>query len=1017
MFVERVPRWSPDPVIPDPNPVYQCVCRLHNKALSASDARHTGRFYQAFYRTQTQVVFQNRKSWKKTYGTIQDKTCKDDTSCGTGFSCDAASKKCKLAIGQPCSSLYDDVKCSTGLCSSAGPLGRTQCIAKNQKTVPRDKHCLANADCDSQNCVPSTKLCGGKALGAECYDPSECLSQYCERMSFGSDGRQKGQCAIRLKGDGDPCTANADCGNGFCDKAIGYCGRRIVGKSCEANDNCLSRYCSPDKKVCGSPNGSSCNSDVECPDGVCRFNPETPSDIFKYCLPPPLASGEECKPGLHAQCSAQFCDSGFSTPRCGHPSGAFCTVASECSSLSCVDSTCGKPNSTPCSFDAECASHSCTALPGGTKTCGGVRLPDGATCTSDDACSSRYCGVDSKCAPSGREIGTPCAADRECASNSCDLQATPSVCATAALLSDGAACQADSDCTNNYCRTNSDSTKTCATKNLAIGATCAGNDVCGSGRCDTSATPSVCTALLGQLDACTSDGQCESGFCWAWAGYCDTGPKESYPSNHFQWICARDGDCQSNSCVFDPGSTTTGGCSFLPLLADGTTCQADSDCTNDYCRTNSDQSKTCATKNLATGATCAGNDVCSSGRCDTAVTPSVCAASLLADGTTCAGDADCVNDYCRTNSDSTKTCATKNLVIGATCAGNDVCDSGRCNTAVTPSVCAAALLTDGTTCTADSDCSNAYCRTNPDQSKACATKNLANGVECVGNDVCSSGRCNTAATPSVCAAALLADGTTCQADSDCSNAYCWTKPDSTKTCATRNLADGAECAGDDLCSSGYCAADQKCAVLDRALDTPCIADKECGSGRCDLQARIPACALQLDAATCIRDDQCSSGYCRTGTDSTKTCASKNLADGTSCAGDDVCSSRYCGNDQRCAAINRDIDAQCSSDRECASDRCNLQVSPSVCAVPLTLNDEPCSADSECRSGFCLKLQICHTGPLPSTLRGPTCVLATRIARATTAARMLFWLLFTDSARSSSLRMYSYCTSSRTDTCF
>ncbi len=424
LFVERVPESNPDPSKPNPAPIYQFVCRLHNKALSNEDAKHVGRFYQAFYRTQTQVVFQNRKGWKKSYGTTLDKACKDDAACGKGFSCEASSKKCKLAVGQPCSSSFDDTKCSTGLCSSSGPSAPTQCIAKNKNTVPRDKHCLTSADCDSKNCIASTKVCGAKALNAECYSPTECESQYCV---FGTSGgsRPVGKCGATLLRDGLTCTRSEACYSGYCNGAS-RCAPldRQIGTACDADKECASGRCdlTASPKVCAvalKADGSVCQADSECSSAYCRTN----SDQSKTCAKKNLANGAACS-GSDV-CSSGYCGPGSKCAALNRAPGSECADNKECSSGKCntqaSPKVCTASLYAACKTDQECASAFC--LFG--QSCFPFRLTTGSACLTDNDCLHGDCNSNFECAAPLSEVGVTCSADTDCKSGKCKLAGFP----------------------------------------------------------------------------------------------------------------------------------------------------------------------------------------------------------------------------------------------------------------------------------------------------------------------------------------------------------------------------------------------------------------------------------------------------------------------------------------------------------------------------------------------------------------------------------------------------------------
>ncbi len=159
MAVERVPATQPSAASPNPAAKFVVSCHLHNKPLSSSDATYSGRLEQKFQRTQTAVTFFNRKGWKKAYPSGLGQSCKT-AACGSGLTCEASSKTCRLAAGEFCAGPQDDGKCATGLCSFSSPTSHARCTERSTNLVPQDRHCLADSDCNSANCSSDTKRCG-----------------------------------------------------------------------------------------------------------------------------------------------------------------------------------------------------------------------------------------------------------------------------------------------------------------------------------------------------------------------------------------------------------------------------------------------------------------------------------------------------------------------------------------------------------------------------------------------------------------------------------------------------------------------------------------------------------------------------------------------------------------------------------------------------------------------------------------------------------------------------------------
>ena len=161
--------------------------------------------------------------------------------------------------------------------------------------------------------------------------------------------------------------------------------------------------------------------------------------------------------------------------------------------------------------------------------------------------------------------------------------------------------------------------------------------------------------------ACTSDGQCCSGWCGA--GTCAT------PCAANGGGCQGDGDCCSGHCA--------GGTCTTPCAANGNACTEGGDCCSGLCNSN-----VCVPPCTVNDGACGAGSECCSGICEGGVCQPPCAGS----GDSCGTGADCCSGIC---TDTTKTCASE-CTIGPEwgapecstsldcCEGEGVCIYGAC---------------------------------------------------------------------------------------------------------------------------------------------------------------------------------------------------------------------------------------------------------------------------------------------------------------------------------------------------
>ncbi len=394
-----------------------------------------------------------------------------------------------------------------------------------------------------------------------------------------------------------------------------------------------------------------------------------------------------------------------------------------------------------------------------------------------------------------------CNTAADCVSNSCNLSVSPHVCVSSlcqngakdngetdidcggpncAKCDDAKSCLGDSDCLSDVCDPTSKAclTASCTDGHKNDGETdidCGGTNACD--RCDTNkdcaaagdCKDGVCsgTPLKCVVSTCTdqvkngteTDVDCGGSTC----GACADGK-----------VCGANGDCLSGVC--DPALKTCSVATCSDQTQNGT--ETDVDC-GGSCVTSA--SKKCANNQMCT----AGTD-CTSGVCNTAVTPHVCVAAgctnLIKDGTET--DVDCGGSDC------------------PPCADGKVCVAG---TDCVDKVCPPALLT----------CSAPTCGDNVQNGQE-------SGKDCGGASSCP--RCP--------------DGEGCTVGTDCLSEVCGAQD----KCAAPTCLDSHQNDGETDVDCGGTASGSGCPPCNNGQK--CLVGTDCASKECDPAlhtCNAPAC--------------------------------------------------------------------------------------------------------------------------------------------------------------------------------
>jgi hypothetical protein len=553
--------------------------------------------------------------------------CADGVCCNVA--CDGACVSCGLPdregecvsvpAGMPdvhgvCRSDAPESCGQSGLCNGQGgcakygagsPCGIPSCSNTNTLTPA--------SECDGEGaCIKSTAItcapfgCEGGNCRSTCTDDSQCVAP--ATCINGSCGK---------RGKGSACTANDQCGTGFC--VDGVCCENACAGKCQYCANPSARgTCAPVRagvmdprasagltdpaRACLDQGPASCGDDGRCDgNGGCQ----------KYANGTPCRAGR-CDATANTETGAATCQGGT----CRVPAARSCAPFRGCNGVRCV---------AQCGSDAQCAAPNVCA----DGTCG--KRAVGAQCSRNEDCAAP--GI---CAQ-GRCCSGPC----NSACVSCNLAGTVGTCTPVPV---GGA-DPSNTCRDDACNNGCNGAGGC--RREAVGtscgaATCSGTTImsrtCSAeGACLTSSSPCptgqmcmgnrcVMPAKAGLGEACVAGGDCASGACVGGrccASACGDACKQCTAAT--MWQCGN----KPNGIDCGGGRTCTAGvCAKKPAGAvcqDGVECQSGS-CVGTRCCANSCSGPPCKTCNAASAwacvnlpneTSCGGELVCRAGSCVT----------------------------------------------------------------------------------------------------------------------------------------------------------------------------------------------------------------------------------------------------------------------------------------------------------------------------------------------------------------------------------------------------------------
>lgn len=656
--------------------------------------------------------------------------------------------------------------------------------------------CTTAADCDTNICVD----------GVCCTTTCTGVCQRCDGA-----GTNRGLCTtVTNATDPDTCTGTSSC------DAAGAC-KKAQGQVCSANSECATGNC-VDGRCCQT---GSCGTCASC------------ANTAGTCTTVVVNQDDDSCNGNNT-CNA--------TGVCKKKSGQGCTLATECASNYCVDSTCCANDCTTACRSCANAAGTCTTVVSnqedgtctGTSTCdaaGNCKKKQGQGCSAGSECANGNC-ADSYCCDTACAGGCDvCSAAAGASQNgTCTVLGSGSAGQCGAYKCGGSAacpttCSSDASCTaGNYCAGNA------CTPKKGLGEQCTAGSQCALGNC---------------VDGVCCDGTC-TGKCMA----CAAGNKEDASM-------ANNGKCGAAKKGSNPGSQ----------------CVASSDPCGDQ-------------------ASCSGTPgECAKGAAGTSCGPTTCSNGAVS-GKICNGAGACV--------DQTNAQCAPYVCKGAACSSPCTADTD-CVTTPQPHYCSNGVcipkIDNGKTCTAAASCKSGFCIDQVccdapcnGQCEACAEtgtlgqctpvtgKPRGTRTDCAGTagDKCK-GTCD-GANKSACA--YPAAGTACK-DAACTG-------DVSQPAGT--------CDGAGLCSqlSTKNCLPYGCNAASGVCNTTCASDTECAQGaKCD--TNTGKCAVTSatckDATTVLLPNgqsescvpyKCVGGACQQQCSTTTDCADGYICQGSSC---------------------------------------------------------------------------------------------------------------------------------------
>ena len=483
-------------------------------------------------------------------------TCTDG-SCGTGapLNCNdgnpCTDDLCEAALG--CSQVNNFAPCQDGSVCTAndtcdeGGCQPGQAVACDDQNSCTDDACDPNTGCffepndgectDYNPCTTGDHCAAGQCVAGamlDCNDGNPCTDDSCDA--------QKG-CLHQLNespcDDGNACTANDHCSNGWCLGAVADCNDFNVctDDSCDADQGCLH---APNKALCND--GSLCTLGDHCEGGECSPVGELDCDDDNNC------TDDACNPGLG-------CVHKLNDAPCDD--GDLCTAGDACAGGQCIGG-----DQVVCNDDNPCTVDAC--IPGD----GCQFLPEDAACDDGNPCTDDLCDLANGCMHSLNqapcEDGDPCTAGEQCLAGICQ-GGVEDDCDDSDVCTEDV-CHAQQGCLNTPIFGDCDDGNPCTENSCDPDAGCIavpGEGACEGGQCVDGDCEAVCEPQCDGKE-CGADGceglcgTCDDGFNCVNGACVESGNSECDDGNDILWDgCTKGKISEFRVNTFTPGQQTT----------------------------------------------------------------------------------------------------------------------------------------------------------------------------------------------------------------------------------------------------------------------------------------------------------------------------------------------------------------------------------------------------------------------------------------------------------------------------